>query len=348
MTDQMLKILGICGSHRTEKNTYFALSRCLDGIAALGIPVETEIVDLSRLHIEDCKGCHVCFLQARGASFCPVIHDDMTSIYRKLVEADGIIAASPVHWWSSTAKMRRFIDRTNAFCGAANTEYAGALYNKVGGVVTVSYDVHGGSEVAATHLATWMLAENMLVVGTQGAHIAGTAACNLSFPTAMPDSVKSDHHGMKSIYEVGRRVAETAWILKIGRKHLGSGGADPACAHADRGSGCVGAEPGDEPLIDWDKFFRYENSFPKEHVGIEGRLATARRAFEKFIDEMSHRKKSEGNTWGVFGDREGFVSDWIEKRGLVLLSDKALYDLCPEYYHFYLKSDQPEESWSTC
>lgn len=344
MADKALKILGICGSHRREKNTYFALRKCLDGIGALDIPVETEIVDLSRLRIEDCKGCHVCFLQARGASFCPVIHDDMSSIYRKLIEADGIIAASPVHWWSSTAKMRRFIDRTNAFCGAANTEYAGALYNKVGGVVTVSYDVHGGSEVAATHLVTWMLAENMLVVGTQGAHIAGTAACNLGFPTAMPDSVKSDHHGMKSIYEVGRRVAETAWILKAGRGHLPE---NSAPAYAGKETDLTGAAPG-EPLIDWDKFFRYENSFPKEHVGVEGRLATARRAFEKFIDEMSRRKKSEGNTWGALGDKERFVSDWIEKRGLILLSDKDLYDLCPEYYHFYLKSDQPEGIWSTC
>ncbi|GHU63788.1 hypothetical protein AGMMS49983_08040 [Clostridia bacterium] len=326
MTDGAVKILGICGSHRKEQNTYYALKKCLEGLGSLNIPVETEIVDLSRMKIEDCKGCHVCFLRAGGDSYCPVIHDDMDSIYPKLIEADGIVVASPVHWWSGTTKIRRFIDRTNTFCGAGNTEYAGALYNKVGGVITVAYDVHGGTEVAATHLITWMLAENMIVVGTQGAHIAGTATCNLGVPTAAPDSVKTDHHGMKTVYEVGKRVAETAYLMKTGRANI------PVLA--DRAPGNAA-----DREIDWDKFYRFENSFPKEHYGIEGKLATSEKAFWKFIEEMKHRKKSEGNTWGTLPDEDVFVSVWLEKRGLILLSDAELYELCPEYYNFYLKED---------
>ena len=149
-----IKMVGICGSHRHEQNTDYALKSCLDGISTLGIPVETTLIDLSRKNIGDCRGCHVCFTKAGEGTFCPVIHDDMDEIYPKLLEADGIIAASPVHWWSCTSKLRRFIERTNAFCGSGNTEYAGALYNKVGGVIAISYDVHGGTEVAASHMAT--------------------------------------------------------------------------------------------------------------------------------------------------------------------------------------------------
>lgn len=333
MTKAPIKIVGICASHRKEKNTYYALSKCLEGIKKLGIEVETELIDLSTKKIEDCKGCHACFLRAGDGIFCPVINDDMNEIYPKLLEADGIIAASPVHWWSSTAKMRRFIDRTNAFCGAGNTEYAGALYNKVGGVIAVSYDIHGGTEVAASHMATWMLAENMIVVGTQGAHIGGTAATNLGIPTAGPDSVKNDAHGMKTVYEVGKRVAETAYIMKYGRSHLDKVGDD---ATLDKES-----QKGNQDIskvdIDWGKFYQHENSFPKEHYGIEGRLATSKTAFDMFIKEMTMRKKSEGNTWGTIPNIEEFKNVWLEKRNLKLLSDEELYELCPEYYDYFLK-----------
>lgn len=327
MEKRFVKILGICGSHRKEQNTYYALSKCMEGLHALDISVETEIIDLSRMRIEDCKGCHVCFLRAEESSLCPVIHDDMDNVYPKLLEADGIIAASPVHWWSSTAKMRRFIDRTNAFCGAGNTEYAGALYNKVGGVITVAYDVHGGTEAAAINLVTWMLTENMIVVGTQGAHLGGTACTNLGYPTAARDSVKFDYHGMKTVYEVGKRVAETAYIMKYGRK-----GIESSESQRDK----VPCNSGNKK-IDWDKFYQYENSFPKEHVGVEGKLATSKKAFYKFLDEMKKRKKSEGNTWGTLADEDKFKSVWLEKRGLQLLDDDELYSLCPEYYDFFLK-----------
>jgi len=331
MQKDKIKIVGICASHRTEKNTFYALTKCMEGIRTLGIDVETEIIDLSKKHIEDCKGCHVCFLRAGEGVFCPVINDDMNDIYPKLIEADGIIAASPVHWWSSTAKMRRFIDRTNAFCGAGNTEYAGALYNKVGGVIAVAYDVHGGTEVAATHMVTWMLAENMIVVGTQGAHIGGTASTNLGVPTAGPDSVKNDPHGMKTVYEVGKRVAETAYIMKYGRESL----IEQACMRIRNE---IQESKVVEPVeIDWGKFYEHENSFPKEHCGIEGKLATSEVAFNKFIDEMTTRKKTEGNTWGVIPDIEAFKKVWLEKRNLKLVTDQELYELCPEYYNYYLK-----------
>lgn len=357
MGDEAVRILGICGSHRKEKNTWYALRACMDGIGALGLKVETEIISLAGLHIEDCKGCHACFMPSPGGEFCPVIRDDMNAIYPKLLAADGIIVASPVHWWSATAKMRRFIDRTNPFCGASNGEYGGALYNKAAGVITVAYDVHGGTEVAATHLLTWMLAENMVVVGTQGAHVGGTAATNLGIPPAADDSVRRDYHGMKTVYEVGRRVAEMAYLLKQGRRAGSAAGAGcgPAAAasapFAAEGTGTApaaaiagtastaasGARP-DFPGIDWDRYFEYENSFPKEHVGVEQRLATSRIAFEKFIDIMKSRSKGSGNTWSRLRSEEDFRATWLGRRGLVLLEDGELYALCPEYYdHFLLK-----------
>lgn len=329
-TKEKIKIVGICGSHRHEQNTWYALNSCLEGIKTLGIPVETELIDLSRMKIEDCKGCHVCFTKAGGDSFCPVIHDDMDQIYPKLLEADGIIAASPVHWWSCTSKLRRFIERTNAFCGSGNTEYAGALYNKVGGVIAIAYDVHGGTEVAATHMATWMLSQNMIVVGTQSAHVGGTAASNLGVPPGGSDSIRFDCHGMRSIYEVGKRVAETAFIMKCGREHM------PEVSAPTEYLKQVGAGK----KIDWDKFFEHENSFPKEHYGIEGQWATSEQAFEKFLAEMKSRKKAGGNTWGVIMDEAAFRKAWLEKKRLILLPDEEIYALCPNYYDYFLEDEE--------
>ena len=248
MADNKIKIVGICGSHRHEQNTWYALKSCLEQIKTLGIPVETELIDISRMRIEDCKGCHACFTRAGNGSFCPVIHDDMEQIYPKLLEADGIIAASPVHWWSCTSKLRRFIERTNAFCGSGNTEYAGALYNKVGGVIAIAYDVHGG-----------------------------TAASNLGVPTAGPDSIKFDCHGMRSVYEVGKRVAETAYIMKLGRANLPEI-TPPTELLREIGAGKV---------IDWEKFYQHESSFPKEHYGVEGRWATSETASTACFDRSS-------------------------------------------------------------
>lgn len=323
MAERKLKILGICGSHRKEMNTWYALNQCLEGIQTLGIPVETEIITLQDKKIGDCKGCHLCFTKAKQGAVCPAIHDDMDDIYPKVMEADGIIVASPVHWWSPSSILRRFIDRMNAFCGSGNTEFARALYNKVGGVITVAYDVHGGTEVAATHILTWMLAVNMITVGTQTAHVGGTAATNLGVPTAGKDSVKFDHHGMKTIYEMGRRVAETAYLIKTGREHMEE--IQPRLEYTSNIE------------IDWENFYEYENSFPKEHLTVEGKLATSEKAFQLFIQTMSSRKKTDGKTWGAISDTEEVKKAWIEKQGLQLLTDAELYALCPEYYDFFRK-----------
>jgi multimeric flavodoxin WrbA len=329
MSGLPVKILGICGSHRKEKNTYYALKRGMDALSRLGIPVETEIISLADMRIEDCLGCHLCFTKAWGDRFCPSIRDDMDNVYPKLIEADGILVASPVHWWSASSKLRRFIDRSNAFCGSSNCEHGGALYNKVGGVITVAYNVHGGTEVAASNIVTWMLTVNMIVVGTQSAHIGGTAATNLGSPPSGPDSVKFDHHGMKTVYEVVKRVAETAWLIKAGRGCLPAG---------DGSNGQESPRNRHGIQIDWDKFFQYENSFPVEHVGVERKLATSGAAFEYFVRVMAERSKSEGGTWGKISNPGEFRQNWLRKLSIQLVSDDELYFCCPEYYDFFLKN----------
>jgi hypothetical protein len=93
-------------------------------------------------------------------------------------------------------------------------------------------------------------------------------------------------------------------------------------------------------LIDWQRYFSYANSFPREQVGLPRVLATSRRAFEAFIELMGSRRKKSGQTWSPIKDAEAFRQTWLEGHGLKLLSDEQLHSLCPEFYERYL-SDPP-------
>jgi multimeric flavodoxin WrbA len=328
-----LKILGICASHRKGFNTEYAVERALAAAAALCPEAETELVRLADFEIKPCIGCHQCFSQATAGNLCPSLHDGMDELYPKLLAADGIIVGTPVYWWSSSGRLRDFIDRTNPFCFSANTGFAGALEGKVGGALAVAYDVHGGTEVAVSSVLAWMLSINLTVVGSAGPHIGGTAATNMGCPTAARDSVRYDGKGMKTIYELGRRVTETALHLKNARRLA----AESRAANAAGPEAAGGPEAAEGSLlIDWDRYYELSNSFPKEQVEIPGVLATSRRAFEKFIELMGSRSKGTGQTWSRVKDTDALRATWLVERGLRLLSDEQLYRLCPEYYEPFL------------
>ena len=68
---------------------------------------ELEEILLTRMHIEYCTGCALCI--QKGGFW---IRDDHKKIVKKLLEADGIILASPVYFFHVTAQMKTFIDRS--------------------------------------------------------------------------------------------------------------------------------------------------------------------------------------------------------------------------------------------
>ena len=88
-----MKVLGINGSHRAGKGTAALLQAALDGAAeqgtALGVPVGSELVELSRLDIEFCIGCNRCLAQTSCT-----LKDDMNDLYEKLRDADVILLAT--------------------------------------------------------------------------------------------------------------------------------------------------------------------------------------------------------------------------------------------------------------
>ena len=107
MADQV-KVLGIFGSPRKGGNTELLLEEALKGAEAEG--AQTERLYLTEFTITPCKECHGCDRSGE----C-IILDDMQKIYPKLVEADVIILASPIFFYSITAWAKALVDRCQTF-----------------------------------------------------------------------------------------------------------------------------------------------------------------------------------------------------------------------------------------
>jgi multimeric flavodoxin WrbA len=102
-----VKVLGIMGSPRRQSNTEILLDKALEGAREAGAEVEKVLV--SKLKISPCLEIYACFKDGNCA-----IKDDMQSLYKKLLEADHIIFASPIFFYGITSQAKAVIDRCQA------------------------------------------------------------------------------------------------------------------------------------------------------------------------------------------------------------------------------------------
>ncbi|MFH1169559.1 MAG: flavodoxin family protein [Chloroflexota bacterium] len=102
-----MKVLGIMGSPRLKGNTDLLLDEALRGAQSQQAEVKKLIVD--KLNISPCREYYGCFKDGK----C-VIRDDMDDIYPQLLDADGIIIASPMFFYGLTAQVKALIDRCQA------------------------------------------------------------------------------------------------------------------------------------------------------------------------------------------------------------------------------------------
>jgi multimeric flavodoxin WrbA len=102
-----LKVLGIMGSPRIKGNTELLLDEALKGAQSQQAEVEKIVVD--KLRIAPCREYYGCLRDGN----C-VIRDDMDEVYPKLLDADAIIVASPIFFYSVSAQLKALIDRCQA------------------------------------------------------------------------------------------------------------------------------------------------------------------------------------------------------------------------------------------
>lgn len=102
-----MNILCLQGSPRHDGHTVALLSALTEVLAEKSAHI--EVVHLSDLTIDGCRGCESC-RTAAIEGHC-IQKDDMTHLYDKVLSADALVLASPVYFWHMSAFLKTFIDR---------------------------------------------------------------------------------------------------------------------------------------------------------------------------------------------------------------------------------------------
>jgi multimeric flavodoxin WrbA len=103
-----LKILGICGSPRRDGNTDVLLKEALKGAQEAG--AEAEAIFLRDKTISPCLEIYGCKIDGR----C-VIEDDFHEVADRMVQADVLILASPIFFYTVSAHTKMLMDRCQSF-----------------------------------------------------------------------------------------------------------------------------------------------------------------------------------------------------------------------------------------
>lgn len=98
-------VLIVKGSPRINGNSAALAEQVYAG--AKGAGAEVEIVNVAEMDIRPCDACDACKEDFGGC----IVEDDMQALYPKLVEADVIVLAFPIYWFTINAQMKLFIDR---------------------------------------------------------------------------------------------------------------------------------------------------------------------------------------------------------------------------------------------
>ena len=101
------KVLILSGSPRKNGNSDILCDEFMKGAIESGN--EVEKIRVAEKKIGFCLGCYAC----EDTGVC-AIKDDMAEVLQKMINADVIVLASPVYFYSINAQLKALIDRTVA------------------------------------------------------------------------------------------------------------------------------------------------------------------------------------------------------------------------------------------
>ena len=100
----MKKVLIVLGGGRANGNTAQLANAFMKGAKEAGH--EVELISLNQLNVNGCIGCNAC----RYEKPC-IQKDDFNSLVPKIKEADLLVFASPLYFWTISSKIKAFIER---------------------------------------------------------------------------------------------------------------------------------------------------------------------------------------------------------------------------------------------
>ena len=186
------RVIIVVGSPRKNGNSATLAGRVAEGARAAGADVETFY-----LHGMDIKPCDACDACLEDTALDCIINDDMKGLYPKLREADALVIASPIYWFTVSAQTKLFMDR----CYALGGPQGNTLSGKRVGVVLVYGDTDAVNSGAVNAIRTFQDAFAYI-----GADLVG-----MVYGSAMgPGEIGGNHQVMERAYSLGRELVAGA------------------------------------------------------------------------------------------------------------------------------------------
>ncbi len=179
-----MKIFGICGSPRAS-TTEYVIKNALEKLENNGF--DTTLFSCIGKTIKPCMHCDYCLKNKT----C-IIEDDMAEVYENLMDADGIILATPVQSGGISSNLAAIMDRTRAL---EAIDY-NLLRGKIGMSIAVGGDRTGGQDFAHLKNITYFMIHGIIPVsgGPFGSNLGASFWSNDSL-----DDIKKDDYGMDSL-----------------------------------------------------------------------------------------------------------------------------------------------------
>jgi multimeric flavodoxin WrbA len=122
-----MHIIAINGSPRKKWNTATLLGKTLEGAASQG--AKTKLIHLYDLNYKGCMSCFECKKKGGKSYRTCAVNDDLSPIFKKIREADGLILGSPIYFGTVSGEMKSFMERL-LFSVLAYTDPSISLFPK--------------------------------------------------------------------------------------------------------------------------------------------------------------------------------------------------------------------------
>ncbi|MDP6783519.1 MAG: flavodoxin family protein, partial [Dehalococcoidia bacterium] len=160
-----IKLLALCGSQGRDPLLLDMIEHAFEGARESG-EVDTRVVELSDKRLRHCVQCEECMSRRKRRDGtireelqdC-TIKDDLQAIHTGMVEADGIIWASPAHALGVSTKLRIVVDRSRWLVHQGNMRW------KAASALSVAAEPMTGQETVLRQMGTMIRALQMTQVG---------------------------------------------------------------------------------------------------------------------------------------------------------------------------------------
>lgn len=190
----MVKIIAIInGSPSNENNSGFLAKESKRIIEKIGGTAKIINV-IEALNDLDSPFCTACTNPCQQV--CESQSEILKNNFNILREAKAILMISPVYFGTVTGELKAFWDLTR------HLRNEKALYNTIGGAVSIGASKYGGQETTIKTMHDMMLVQGMIIVGNSfDDNMAHQGAC-------LRKPAESDEEGLKSLDRICNRLVE--------------------------------------------------------------------------------------------------------------------------------------------